>query len=160
LDDKALIPGAGAYEIAASVALKEHAKTVVGKARLGVIAYADALLVIPRTLAENSGLDWQDVLLRLISEYETTQQPVGLDLVSGNPISPAAEGIWDNYFVKRQFLQLAPVLAEQLLLVDEVMRTGKQMGSNSYNLDGAQLTLLQTQSQAASSGVASQQRTG
>jgi len=131
LEDKALVPGAGAYEIAASVSLKEFAKTIQGKARLGAIAYADALLVIPRTLAENSGLDWQETLLSLISEYETNHQPVGLDLVTGNPISPAAEGIWDNYCVKRQFLQLAPVLAEQLLLVDEVMRAGKQMGSNS-----------------------------
>ena len=38
-----------------------------------------------------------------------------------------AEGIWDNYKVKRQMLSLAPTLAQQLLLVDEVLKAGKSM---------------------------------
>ena len=41
---------------------------------------------------------------------------------------PADEGIWDNVRVKRQCLYLSTVLANQLLLVDEVMRAGKSMG--------------------------------
>ena len=36
-------------------------------------------------------------------------------------------GIWDNYRVKRQMIGLAPSLAQQLLLVDEVIKAGKQM---------------------------------
>lgn len=58
IHDKAVLPGAGAFEVAASSHLREWAKkNVSGKAKLGVHAFADALLVIPRTLAENSGLD-------------------------------------------------------------------------------------------------------
>lgn len=38
------------------------------------------------------------------------------------------EGIFDNYCVKRQMLNLTPILAQQLLLVDEVIRAGRQMG--------------------------------
>ena len=128
IHDKALIPGAGAFEIAASVKLKEHAKSISSKSRLGVEAFAEALLVIPRTLAENSGLDSQETMLKCIHEYETNGQPVGLDVTTGNPTSPAVEGIYDNFCVKRHFLQLGPVLAQQLLLVDEVMKAGKQMG--------------------------------
>jgi len=51
-----------------------------------------------------------------------------LDVLTGEPTDcGATNNIWDNYMVKRQFLNLAPVLAQQLLLVDEVMRAGKQM---------------------------------
>ena len=131
INDKAVIPGAGAFEIAVSVELKKEAKNIKGKARLGAEAFADAILIIPRTLAENSGLDSQEVLLELIADYEARGVPVGVNVNDGKPISPVLEGIYDNFCVKQQFLQLAPVLAQQLLLVDEVMRAGKQMGGGN-----------------------------
>jgi len=52
---------------------------------------------------------------------------VGIDVVTGEPMSPAMMGIYDNYCVKRQILHSAPVIASQLLLVDEVMRAGMNM---------------------------------
>lgn len=52
---------------------------------------------------------------------------VGLDVVTGEPMDPVTVGVYDNYIVKRQMLQSAPVLAGQLLLVDEVMRAGINM---------------------------------
>ena len=130
LIDKCLIPGAGAFELACRNHLLKYAKTVAGKTRLGVEIFADALLVVPRTLAENSGFDVQETILRLEEELEAVGQKeaIGLDVYSGEPISPEMEGIYDNYAVKRQMLMLAPVLAEQMLLVDEVIRAGKQMG--------------------------------
>ncbi len=50
---------------------------------------------------------------------------VGLDVSTGEALDPAMAGIFDNYLVKKQILQSAPVVASQLLLVDEVMRAGK-----------------------------------
>ena len=128
--DNAVIEGAGSFELSAHSFLMDGLrKKVSGKAKLGVQVFAEALLVIPKTLAENSGFDAQDVLLRLQEESEKVNgTAVGLDLVTGEPISPAIEGIFDNYIVKKQMLSLAPVLAEQLLLVDEVIRAGRQMG--------------------------------
>jgi T-complex protein 1 subunit zeta len=56
--DGALIPGGGAFEVAAAAMLTEYAaKEVTGKTKLGVLAFAEALLVVPKTLAENSGFD-------------------------------------------------------------------------------------------------------
>ena len=46
-------------------------------------AYADALLVIPKTLAINSGLDAQETIVKLQGEYTSVRQPVGLDISSG-----------------------------------------------------------------------------
>jgi len=124
LEDGCLIPGAGSFEIAAYSALLKYKPQVKGKAQLGVQAFADALLVIPKTLAANGGFDAQDVLVKLLNEYTASGQPVGLDLKSGEPISPADVGIFDNYKVKRQLLNSCTVIASNLLLVDEIMRAG------------------------------------
>ena len=60
--DKSVVPGAGAFQIACAAHLSSEAfkKQVKGKAKYGVSAFADALLVIPKTLAANSGHDIQD----------------------------------------------------------------------------------------------------
>lgn len=131
IEDQAVVPGAGAFELAAAMNLRDVvAKATKGRAKLGVEAYAEALLVIPKTLAENSGFDVQDCILKLIDAREDSDctLAVGLDCTSGDPMIPADEGVWDNVRVKRQCLHLSTVLASQLLLVDEVMRAGKQMG--------------------------------
>merc|ERR1712072_1291635 len=119
--------GAGAFEIAANVHLDTFKRTVVGKARLGVEIFANALLITPKTLIENSGMDIQDKLLKVLSERESKKLPVGINVTTGDTLDAGHEGIWDNYCVKKQLLGLSSVLAQQLLLVDEVIRAGKQM---------------------------------
>ena len=98
----------------------EFKNSVQGKAKLGVQAFAEALLIIPKVLAENSGYDVQDAILELIDTYKAKKTPIGLNLEEFGTISPEAMTILDNYSVKKQFLNIAPALAEQLLLVDEV----------------------------------------
>jgi len=131
IEDKSVVPGAGAFEVAAHCSLMDFKKTVEGRAKLGVQAYADSLLIIPKTLAENSGFDVQDSVIKLIDEYNKSNSSVGLDVTTGDCMLPAQEGVWDNYRVKRQSLHLSTILATQLLLVDEVMRAGKQMGKSA-----------------------------
>lgn len=127
LVDESLIPGAGAFEIAAHMHLQKFKQQVKGRAKLGVAAFADALLTIPKTLAQNAGLDPQTTLISLLEEASTGAK-VGVDLTTGKPILPGKDGIWDNYRVKKQFLHLGSLIAVKLLLVDEVMRAGRQMG--------------------------------
>ena len=57
IDDASVVPGAGAFEVAAAQALEEYKHEVKGKKKLGVEAFGKALLVIPKTLAQNSGFD-------------------------------------------------------------------------------------------------------
>jgi T-complex protein 1 subunit zeta len=126
IEDEGAVPGAGAFEIAAATSLMEFAqKEVSGKAKLGVLAFAEALLVVPKTLAENSGFDTSDTLIRLQEERAKTGAAVGLDVYSGKPFMPELSGIWDAYRVKRSIITLGTVLASQLLLVDEVLRAGR-----------------------------------
>jgi len=60
-----VVPGAGSFEVACSVHLSEYFKDVEGKAKLGIEAFAESLLVIPKTLAENSGFDIQEAIILL-----------------------------------------------------------------------------------------------
>jgi len=132
-DDHALVPGAGAFELAAHIHLTQTFKPKVrGRAKLGIQAFADALLIIPKTLLQNSGLDTQFCLMELLDEVAQGNL-VGLDIETGKPILPSKSGIWDNVKVKKQFLQLGSVIATKLLLVDEVIRAGKKMGQKIPN---------------------------
>eukprot|EP01041_Mallomonas_annulata_P006314 gene6314-12773_t len=131
LEDKALVPGGGSFEVAAYRMLNRRKTAVQGRAKLGVQAFAEAMLIVPKTLAENSGFDVQDSLIKVEDEQENSSMAVGLDVFTGETFLPSAEGIWDSYIVKKQSLQLATVLSTQLLLVDEVMKAGKNMGKAS-----------------------------
>ena len=97
VEDCAVVPGAGAFEIAVAMHLRENTcKSLKGRARIGVTAYAEALMIVPKTLAENSGFDVQECIMKLIEEREDTGMAVGLDCNSGEAMIPADEGIWDN----------------------------------------------------------------
>merc|ERR1719191_1315596 len=123
LEDEGVVPGAGAFEVQAYHELVKYKDEVKGRARLGIQAYADALLVIPKTLAVNAGLDAQEVLVKLQAEAAACPgTPVGVDLATGEVLLPADQGILDNYRVKKQLLHSCTVIASNLLLVDEIMR--------------------------------------
>ena len=67
-------------------------------------------------------------MIDLKDEYHKSKVAVGLNVHSLGTISPVKEQIYDNYCAKKQWLNIAPTLAQQLLLVDEIMRAGKGMG--------------------------------
>ncbi|KAG0149365.1 hypothetical protein CROQUDRAFT_653658 [Cronartium quercuum f. sp. fusiforme G11] len=128
LEDQAVVPGAGAFEVACSRHLSGKVKAEAkGKFKLGIQTFADALLVVPKTLASNAGLDVQEVLSNLMDELVDSEptRAVGVDLTNGDPLDPIAEGIWDNYRVKRQLLHSCCVIAMNLLVTDEIMRAGR-----------------------------------
>eukprot|EP00823_Brevimastigomonas_motovehiculus_P009245 TRINITY_DN8910_c0_g1_i1.p1 TRINITY_DN8910_c0_g1~~TRINITY_DN8910_c0_g1_i1.p1 ORF type:complete len:637 (-),score=203.94 TRINITY_DN8910_c0_g1_i1:128-2038(-) len=129
LEDGSIVPGAGAFELFAHQELLKYMKKVSGRTKIGVQIFADALLVIPKTLAENSGLDVQSVLIDCQDEVAKGHH-VGVDVYTGKPILPEKYGIWDNFRVKKSFLHLGTMVAVKLLLVDEVIRAGKRMGGD------------------------------
>lgn len=126
IEDKCVVAGGGAFEVAAAASLAKFKNTLTGRTKLGVQAYADALLVIPKTLAENSGFDTEEATIKLQDEF-AAGHVVGLDVESGEPMDPMGAGIYDSYKVKRHLLHNASVIATQILLVDEIMRAGKNI---------------------------------
>ena len=66
IEDQSLVAGAGAFEVACSAHLANTVKkNTKGRAKLGVEAFANAMLVIPKTLAANGGFDIQDAIVGL-----------------------------------------------------------------------------------------------
>ncbi|OQV01464.1 hypothetical protein CLAIMM_06821 [Cladophialophora immunda] len=126
--DGCVVPGAGSFQIAAAAHLSSEAvrKTVKGKAKWGVAAFADALLIIPKTLAANSGHDIQDALAALQDEF-AEGNVVGLDLVTGEPMDPVQEGVFDGFRVLRNSIASSQGIASNLLLCDELLKA-RQMG--------------------------------
>uniref|UniRef100_A0A452EV65 TCPZ protein n=1 Tax=Capra hircus TaxID=9925 RepID=A0A452EV65_CAPHI len=124
IDDGYVVPGAGTVEMAMAEALVKYKPSVKGRAQLGVQAFADALLIIPKVLAQNSGFDLQEALVKVQAEHSESGQLVGVDLNTGEPMVAAEAGIWDNYCVKKQLLHSCTVIATNILLVDEIMRAG------------------------------------
>ncbi|XP_017371843.2 T-complex protein 1 subunit zeta [Cebus imitator] len=108
----------------AAEALMKYKPSVKGRAQLGVQAFADALLIIPKVLAQNSGFDLQETLVKIQAEHSESGQLVGVDLNTGEPVVAAEVGVWDNYCVKKQLLHSCTVIATNILLVDEIMRAG------------------------------------
>nr|CAH8823521.1 unnamed protein product [Trichobilharzia regenti] len=133
LEDECVIPGAGAFELVAYRELVKFVQTVKGRARLGVQAFADALLVIPKVLARNAGHDAQETMVKLLEESAKAEARchgispmdfVGIDLTTGEAMIPAQVGVYDNFIVKKQIINSCSIIATNLLLVDEIMRAG------------------------------------
>ena len=124
IEDRCIVPGAGAFELAAHLHLHQYKQQVAGRAKIGVQAFADAMLVIPKVLCANSGLDAQGTLIELLDVCQKGVR-VGVDVETGKAMIPEKVGVWDNYRVKKQFLHLGSLIAIKLLLVDEVMRAGR-----------------------------------
>ncbi len=156
--DKSVVPGAGAFQVACASHLKSDAfaKTVKGKAKWGVEAFADALLIIPKTLAANAGLDIQDArkcdckktacgaaanlwsLVAALQDEHRDGNVVGLDLATGEPMDPTLEGVYDSFRVLRNCVASSSGIASNLLLCDELLKA-RQMarsGGPGPGMDG------------------------
>ncbi|CUI15019.1 chaperonin TCP20, putative [Bodo saltans] len=131
LESGVVVAGAGAFEVALHDHLMAYAEEVTGKQKIGVRAYADGFLTIPKTLAENSGLDIQAALISLQEHNRGARKEgrwVGLRLETGDTIDPVAAGIFDNAIVKKSLIDNCGVIAAQLLLVDEIMKAARRGG--------------------------------
>jgi len=125
IESGTVVPGAGAFEVACAHHLLQNLDKAQGRAKLGVQSFAEALLVVPKAIAENSGYDVQDSIIKLQEQVRThPENLVGFDVNSGEVLDPVASGILDTYLSKRHMIGSAPVIANQLLLVDEILKAG------------------------------------
>ena len=125
----AVVAGAGAFEVALHDHLMKFADNMSGKQKIGVRAYADAMLVTPKTLAENSGLDVQQCLITLQEASRAARAKgkwAGLRIEKGDVLDPVAAGVLDNVIVKNSLLESTGDIVAQLLLVDEIMKAGRR----------------------------------
>jgi chaperonin GroEL (HSP60 family) len=139
LEEPELLPGGGATQIALARFLRRHAETIPGREQLAVEAFADALEVIPRVLAENAGLDPLDTLLRVVAEQSTSTSKeahcIGLDVIARGPADMKEAGVVEPLRITRQVLAGATEAALSVLRIDDVL-WAKQDPTIPDGLDG------------------------
>ncbi|BAM78897.1 chaperonin containing TCP1, subunit 3 [Cyanidioschyzon merolae strain 10D] len=120
--DRRVVAGGGATEMALSRALLQRSALVEGAAQWPYRQAAEALEVIPRTLAENCGTSVVRLLTRLRAEHaEAGHSNIGVDGTSGELIDMIEAGIVDAYAVKAQALKTAVESACMLLRIDDIL---------------------------------------
>ncbi|CCH41637.1 T-complex protein 1 subunit zeta [Wickerhamomyces ciferrii] len=125
IKDNAVVPGAGAFFIASSDYLKKNLSNLAeGRNKTGVEAFADALLVVPKTLVRNAGHDALDVVAQCQDDLND-ERVVGVDLNDGDSCDPTIEGIWDSFRVLRNAVTSSVGIASNLLLCDELLKAGR-----------------------------------
>ncbi len=129
LDDGKVLTGGGAPETALSLRLRDFADSVGGREQLAVEAFADAIDVVPRTLAENAGLDPIDSLVELRSQHDAGNTTVGLDADAGTVGDLEGEAV-EPLSVKTQAIESATEAAVMLLRIDDVIAAGDLKGGS------------------------------
>ena len=122
LDKGGVVPGAGASEIAIADHIRSEAASIEGRKQLAVESFADAVDVIPRTLAENTGMDPIDALVDLRAEHES-EGIAGIisEGQTGVIDDPVDYGVLDPAAVKREAVESATEAATMIARIDDVI---------------------------------------
>ncbi len=134
LQDGKVLTGGGAPETALSLSLRDFADSVGGREQLAVEAFADAIDVVPRTLAENAGLDPIDSLVELRSQHDAGNNTVGLDAERGEVGTLEGDAV-EPLGVKTQAIESATEAAVMLLRIDDVIAAGDLKGGSGDDDD-------------------------
>ncbi len=121
VEDKLLVAGGGAPEVELALRLRAYASTVGGREQLAIESFADAMEIIPKTLAENAGLDQIDTLVSLRSQHEKGVKTAGLDMDTGKPVDMLKLGVVEPLRVKTQAINSAAEAAVMILRIDDVI---------------------------------------
>ncbi len=120
-----VVAGGGAPEVEVSAQLKKYAPTIGGREQLAIEAFASALEIIPRSLAENAGFDPIDLLVELKSAHDKGQTYAGIDIVTGKVTNTYNKGVIEPVKVKKQALKSASETAMMILKIDDVIASSK-----------------------------------
>ena len=127
LESNSLVVGGGAVEAALSVFLEEYATTLESREQIVIQEFADALLVIPKTLAVNAAKDSSELVAKLRADHAKSQssvdnaelQNIGLDLVKGVTRDNLVAGVVEPAISKIKSLRFATEAAITILRIDD-----------------------------------------
>ncbi len=134
-----IVGGAGATEIEIALKLNKYAESLSGREQLAVKAFAEAMEIIPRTLAENAGLDPIDVITDLKAAHDSGKVWAGINVFNGQIIDALKEGVLEPLKIKTQAISSATEVAAMILRIDDVIMsggkkedTGSKFGPGNY----------------------------
>ncbi len=121
LKTKKVVAGAGSIEIELTRKLNKYAETLTGREQLAAKAFAEAIEIIPRTLAENAGLDPLDVLSGLKAAHEKGNKWAGINVFNGKIMNAWKEGVIEPLKIKTQAISSATEVAVMILRIDDII---------------------------------------
>ena len=120
------VAAGGAAEIEVSLKLKDFAKTIGGREQLAIEAFADVLDIIPKTLAESSGLDAIDTIVSLRSKHQDPiNRFVGVDVINSRLIDMKEAKVIEPVNIKTQAITFSVEVAEMILRIDDIIAGSK-----------------------------------
>ena len=126
VENNKIVAGGGAVEIQVARELRKYATNVGGREQLAIEAFADAVEIIPKTLAENAGLDSIDIIVELRSAHEKTKgQYKGVNVFDGKVQDSVKNGVIEPAVVKEQAIKSAAESAAMILRIDDVIAATK-----------------------------------
>jgi chaperonin GroEL (HSP60 family) len=128
IENGKIVFGGGSPEAEIANRLRKFAQKLSGREQLAVRAFADAMEIVPRSLAENAGLDPIDMLVAIRAEHEKGKINAGVGVFTGGIIDAESEGIVEPLKVKTQAIMSAAEAAEMILRIDDVVSASKMGG--------------------------------
>jgi chaperonin GroEL (HSP60 family) len=126
IENNKIVPGGGAVEVEVAKEIRDYATKVGGREQLAIEAFADSLEIIPKTLAENAGLEPIDILVELRSAHEKKDgQPMGVNVFTGKVENMQENGVVEPVIVKEQAVKSAAESAAMILRIDDVIASTK-----------------------------------
>jgi T-complex protein 1 subunit eta len=122
-----IVAGGGAIEMEISKYIRKYSMGISGKEQLVVLAFAKALEVIPRTLAQNAGLDSVDVINKLRQKHDLGPDGAtwGVNCFQGGICDSYANFVWEPTMLKMNVLSAACEAACTVLSVDQTIKNPK-----------------------------------
>ncbi len=121
VEDGMYVWGGGSVEMELAEKLRAYAREIGGREQLAVEAFARALEVIPKTLAESAGMDAIDTLVSLRAKHNEGNKFMGVDVHTGKINDMNKLGVIEPLKVKRQAISSASEAAEMILRIDDVI---------------------------------------
>jgi thermosome len=126
IETNKIVAGGGAVEVEVAKELRDYATNVGGREQLAIEAFANAIEVIPKTLAENAGLEPIDILVDLRSAHEKPEgQYKGVNVFTGKVENMREKGVLEPLVVKEQAVKSATESASMILRIDDVIASTK-----------------------------------
>ncbi|RLI05140.1 thermosome subunit [Candidatus Bathyarchaeota archaeon] len=121
-----IVVGGGAVEAEVAKELRKYAVQVGGREQLAIEAFAEAVETIPKTLAENAGLEQIDIMVELRSAHEKADgHLMGVDVFEGKVANLWDKGVIEPLSVKEQAIKSAAEAAAMILRIDDVIAASK-----------------------------------
>jgi len=126
VEDNKIVAGGGATESEIAKVLRGYATKVGGREQLAIEAFAESMEIVPKTLAENAGLESIDILVGLRSAHDKKNgHLMGVDVFKGKIVNSYEDGVVEPLKVKEQAMKSAAEVASMILRIDDVIASTK-----------------------------------